>query len=354
MLHAYITLYHSVFNQFNLIHRRWNPVLNEKNTCSPGESVRRLISRYFLVRTGEEANSCGPAASYETDMQPFDGVDMVPCLRASWWPSEEFFKRSRVRDWPPAAVREEMRQFGIHLVPVGAKGSSTELHEFRLSFSRPEVVAAWHLLPEQRNSLCMLKLCKVKLGPEGKPVKSYFMKTALFWLCQDTDVTQWTSITQGMHMIIDYLERAVDARYLGCFFWSEINLLRQSSPSDLAEMRHTLSLLRRNLTPLLAHGLSPFIEGRLAPCILRESSQQLSERQLRVCLTRCLVMYAVITGCVTHGLYLHFQFQTRFLIQGNFRLERCIPPLEAAGLAFAVHNSMQQSLLFYALTVAPR
>ena len=72
-------------------------------------------------------------------------------------------------------------------------------------------------------------------------------------------------------MIIDYLDRAIDARYLGCFFWAEINLFRQSPPADLAMMRHTLSLLRRNMTRLLAHELSVYIEQGLAPIILHET-----------------------------------------------------------------------------------
>ena len=60
---------------------------------------------------------------------------------------------------------------------------------------------------------------------------------------------------QGMHMITDYLLNAVETRYLGCFFWSAINLFRQLSPAELAAMRRTLSLLRRNMTRLLAHAL---------------------------------------------------------------------------------------------------
>ena len=309
-----------------------------------GESLRQLIKRFFLLRDFVGVTSCGPATNVGFDAF-FGGLDMVPCLRASWWPSEEFFQRSRARDWPPAAVRDDIRQFGIHLVPVGAKGSSTEQHEFRVSFSRAEAVCAWHLLPPERCSLIALKTCKTALGPEGKPVKSYYMKTALFWLCQDSDVNQWTSIKQGMLMIIDYLERAIDSRYLGCFFWSEINLFRPLSPADLAAMRHTLSLLRRNMTRLLAHGLSSYIEMHLAPIILREPCQQLSERQLRVCLARGLMCVAVLTG-----------FTEAML--SNSSIESSLIPTflrsaSVAELAVILHRYRLQNYMFLALTMAP-
>ena len=313
--------------------------------------LRRGMYLFYKANNARDfdMSESGPATAFITQCDygvGIDGVDMVPCLRANWWPSEEFFQRSRVRDWPPAAVRDDIRQFGIHLVPVGAKGSSTELHEFRLSFSRPELVAAWHLLPQQRDSLVMLKVCKSALGLEGKPVKSYYMKTALFWLCQDREVKQWTSLRKGMNMIINYLESAIDARYLGCFFWSEINLFRQSSPADLAAMRHTLGLLRRNMTRLMAHKLSLYIELFLAPIIFRESSRRLSECQLRVCLTRELVATAVRQGL--HYSMLPMHKNEKHMIQMLLRSSA------AAELAGALHTlRCQQSYLFLALTVAP-
>ena len=134
------------------------------------ESVRQLIYDYctMLVDAGE-LTLTGPATSFHSvtlDRFERDGFDMVPCLRALWWPSDEFFKRQRTCDWPPASARDDIEDFGIHLVPVGAKGSETEREEWRLSFSRAEVVAARHLSPEQQLSIIMSKACKTALGPQ--------------------------------------------------------------------------------------------------------------------------------------------------------------------------------------------
>ena len=190
----------------------------------------------------------------------------------------------------------------------------------------------------------MLKLCKDKLGPYGKPVKSYYMKTALFWLCQDTDVEQWTGTMHGMRMILDYLEKAIDARYLGCFFWSEINLFRQLSPADLAAMRHTLSLLRRNMTRLLVQDISPHI-NTMAQLISHEPSEQPLERQLRVCLARYMLIMAIRDGLRFRGP--HIDTDTTRIIQEDIQVG------VALERTCALQLRLNQSCMFLALTVAP-
>ena len=221
---------------------------------------------------------------------------MVPCLRAPRWPSDEFFKRRRTCDWPPAATRDEIEDFGMHLVPVGAKGSRTEREEWRLSFSRAEVVVAWHLTPTQLLSLILSKACKTALGPKGKEVKSYYLKTALFWLCQETPSHQWKSAMQGLMLMMDYLEKAINDRHLPCFFWTGINLLNKSTLDELDAMRQTVGLIQRHATRLVAHELSPMIEGLLSDRLLNHPADSLTEDQLRACFTGQLVADAVEMG----------------------------------------------------------
>ena len=55
-----------------------------------GDSIRQLNQRYCLIkRPGQLTGGSGPATSYSCD-EPFDGYDMVPCLRANWWPRRSF------------------------------------------------------------------------------------------------------------------------------------------------------------------------------------------------------------------------------------------------------------------------
>ena len=176
-------------------------VLQEKSpSCTHAEQLpferkraRSLLDACYKVYCPErQRNTAGPSTSSsitESELSPLGGQvtehDHVACLYVpGWWPSDEFFQRTPSYDWPPKAVRDEIRVFGVHLVPVGASGSPTEDTEWRLSCSRAELVLASYLTEIQAWSLIAFKTCKSAMGAEGKSVKSYFAKTALFWLCQ--------------------------------------------------------------------------------------------------------------------------------------------------------------------------
>ena len=58
-------------------------------------------------------------------------------------------------------------------------------------------------------------------------MKSYHIKTAALWLCQDTPREEWKDPINAMHMILDELEEAATDGTLYCFFWTKINLLAE-------------------------------------------------------------------------------------------------------------------------------
>ncbi|KAF0297243.1 Protein MB21D2 [Amphibalanus amphitrite] len=318
--------------------------------------IRRLLQLSAEVRRrpGDTLGASGPATALTSNSRPrlagSNDDDLVPCLRAPWWPAAEFVTRRRTRDWPPAAVRREIQQFGVHLVPTGCAGSSTELSEWRLSFSRAEVVAAWHLTEQQRCSLIALKACKARLGPHGKGVKSYYMKTALYWLCQERPASGWASPTQGARDILDFLEEAVTAGRLPSFFWAEINLLGRTTAEEREGMLGTLSLLRRELPRLLLAACAQLHMRTLGP-VLVAAGQPLSEHQLRTCLARALVLEAVI---------LMASFGTG-LIQNQDSIQVTVPVLVRAAAAPELRRMCwlaaalvgPQLLLLRALLVAP-
>ncbi|KAF0292300.1 hypothetical protein FJT64_009698 [Amphibalanus amphitrite] len=169
---------------------------------------------------------------------------------------EEFRTRPRVTDFPPAEAREDICRFGVHLVPTGHPGSPTEHIELRLSFSRAEVVAAWHLFPTVRIAIHGLKNVrnemkkrrkKTAVKETKKHLKSYHIKTTALWLCQDVPRESWTSATTAMYMILDRLEEAVGERTLHCFFWTEINLFEEFSAEDMDAMRLQIQKIRKIL-----------------------------------------------------------------------------------------------------------
>ena len=234
--------------------------------CEHGEkrqfsaaAVRHLVQDWCRVRHSPDViiETPGPAVNVSLRGARDGGTDWVPCLRLPVWPGEEEFRsRQRVTDFPPAEVREDIVRFGVHLVPTGHQDSRNELIEFRLSFSRAELVAGWHLFATVRVAVQGLKNVKNVMKKRrkkttdtqtGKQLKSYHIKTAALWLCQDTPREQWAGPIKAMHMILDRLEEAIKTGTLLCFFWTEINLLAGFSEKDLLAMGRQIVKMRKSM-----------------------------------------------------------------------------------------------------------
>ena len=261
--------------------------------------VRRLMYAALLLDSDAdtEIGCSGPAAAVSP--QPGHtpaGLDNVPCLRLRQWPSEEFFQRWRAQDWPPPAARDDIRRFGVHLVPVGSKHSATDEDEWRLSFSRAEVVAAWHLPDLYRAALRSVKNAKNLLGDDGKGLKSYYIKTVTLWLRQDQPSDRWRSVTEAALAILDRLDAAAAAGSLPCFFWAEIDLFRFLSGAELAALRRAVALLRARLVPLLTVWAAFYCPPALRPLLETDAGPwPLPERQIRTCLARGLICWGVMS-----------------------------------------------------------
>ena len=286
-----------------VLQERRDGCVHEEPLPFRSDSVRRLMDTFFRLESPDfQQNIAGPsvAGAMPASHVPYFGevteMDRVACLYVpGWWPSDEFFERPRRNDWPPKATRDEVRQFGVHLVPTGARGSPTEDLEWRVSFSMSELVTASHLTNTQADSLIVFKTGKNVMGQEGKAVKSYFAKTALFWLCQDLPADAWTCAVQDVVKIISFLENAVKARHLPAFFCQDINLLRFTSRNERKAMLKTLDRMRKYITELLVQNRMICLYLSAA---LRGETGQVSERQLRVCMTRRSIVRAVQWTCV--------------------------------------------------------
>ena len=285
-----------------VLQERRDGCVHEEPLPFRSDSVRRLMGTFFRLESPNlQQSMAGPSvagarpAAHVPRRGEVTEFDRVACLYVpGWWPSDEFFDRQRNNDWPPKATRDEIRQFGVHLVPTGARGSPTEDSEWRVSFSRPELVTASHLTDIQARSLIFFKTGKNVMGQKGKAVKSYFAKTALFWLCQDLPADAWTSAVQGAKKIIGYLENAVKARRLSAFFCADINLLRFTSENERKAMLKTFDSMRKNIKKLLVQN---WVIYHHLSSALRGETGQVSERQLRICMTRRIIVMAVLWTC---------------------------------------------------------
>ena len=265
----------------------------------PPDSIRRLMWYHCRVRSPPDAEitRSGPAVNVRLSGALHGGDDRVPCLRLPWWPDRDVFLcRRRVTDFPPAATRRDLCRYGVHLVPTGRPGSETEEFEYRVSFSRAEVITVRHLSPVQHGTITTVKGMKNALKDSGATpaLKSYYVKTAVLWLAQDQPSERWMGITDGVNMVLDWLEHHLSAGHLPCFFWPAINLVGGRDTAEVEDIIITVQLMRRQEDILLMAccgskwpGLDTMLEG---------GSEPLSEPQLRLRLTRRLVRQAVLEG----------------------------------------------------------
>ena len=162
---------------------------------------------------GGKITIAGPATNNVWSHDVTDGgIDYVPCLRLpGWWPAEqEFANRYRQADFPPAEARDDMRKFGVHLVPTGRPGSETEAIEWRISLSRAEIVAAYNLSAVQHATITTVKQMKNTLEKNGMTstdkhctLKSYFIKSAVLCLVQDNPIGSWAGVSDGVCWVLD-------------------------------------------------------------------------------------------------------------------------------------------------------
>ncbi|KAF0300156.1 hypothetical protein FJT64_027282 [Amphibalanus amphitrite] len=108
-------------------------------------------------------------------------------------------------------------------------------------------------------------------------VKSYYAKTALLWLCEQTPKDDWTTVSQSVIKLLDFLDDAVDTGKLPCYFWSEVNLLRFTSQGDREVMKKALHDIRQNLNSHLAREFCVYKPGLQE--MLTQTTTKLTERQ---------------------------------------------------------------------------
>ena len=125
---------------------------HEDPVALPADTIRQLMWNFCRANYpgDNEITRPGPAVNVRPPECTTGGFDHVPCLRLRWWPeAEDFLARHRetsssrdftATDFPPMKTRKDICSFGVHLVPTGCPGSATKDVEYRVSFSRAEVV----------------------------------------------------------------------------------------------------------------------------------------------------------------------------------------------------------------------
>ncbi|XP_071139011.1 cyclic GMP-AMP synthase-like receptor 2 [Mytilus edulis] len=133
----------------------------------------------------------GPCLSNITD-----DYDLACCLKCDQWVSQAqpwiFRQRSM---WPSPELISSITSCGVFFVPIGYKGSIHENFQWRMSFSVAEKILIFSFSHTQLLCYALLKVLLKEIVAREEDLEellcSYFLKTLMFWIAEETETSVW-------------------------------------------------------------------------------------------------------------------------------------------------------------------
>ena len=182
-----------------------------------------------IARQGPSIEGWGP---YEDTSQ--SGTDNVLSIHCPFWPdsASEWRTRSRQYAWPSPSDIKSIIDFGFHLVPVGHPHSDRNMMEWRISFSVAERTLVWSFNHAQMQCYAVLKIILKEFinphcNPDNRVLCSYFIKTFLFWIYEETDLSYWCyeNLRDCIMYLLSGFRECILRTSLNHYFIPEFNLL---------------------------------------------------------------------------------------------------------------------------------
>lgn len=182
-------------------------------------------------------------------------VDYVHSLHCQEWPevASGWIHRHRPSGWPSPRLIRDIAKQGCHVVPVSHRQSQWPSVEWRLSFSEAEVTLALTLSSIPRRCYIFLKLLHMyKFQRPGVALVTYFLKTALFWICESISLSEWKEMktVEGIQRLLQFLLNSCEKRALPNYFVPQNNLF---SGLGLVQMSKTKEAIREVLENPVQH-----------------------------------------------------------------------------------------------------
>jgi len=189
-------------------------------------------------------------------------VDCVVCVRCLVWPLQaaDWSRRHRNYDWPDSATVDRVVSNGCDVVPVAHRQCRQHewmsTHQWRLSFSRAEIVLLNSWMPVQQIVYHMLRVFmkterltdSADNSGAGK-LNNYHIKTLMLWACELKPKSWWTNdlnlvriCVQLLHTLADWLTDARCQHY----FINNCNLIDNSF--NVTNIGHLASIDKRWLS----------------------------------------------------------------------------------------------------------
>lgn len=180
-----------------------------------------------------------------------NSMDNVPCLIVEEWPStaRNLDDICQPDFWPERDLMEScISKSRCYLVPVPHNKSQNSNIEWRYSFSEMETRLSLSVPLVAKKCFLLLKtLLKLKIQ-QFCALKSYHLKTALYWLCNETRIASWKqmSLTDGLELLVKKMVSFLKAKTLPSFFIVKNNLISHWSDQEVQDALSVMSKCNEN------------------------------------------------------------------------------------------------------------
>ena len=192
-----------------------------------------------------------------TKLPSLSTLDDVPCVRLLGWPSvtKSWPTRDRSYAWPCSAVISEVLLNGCDLVYVSHRDYKHDIHQWRYSFSRAEVILIRSWTPIQQIVYHLLRyVVKQTIIREwkndDKVICTYHLKTLMLWACERKSPVWWESncVLELCSKLLKTLMKWIMKKHCPHYFMPEWNLLdftmKQSRYVDTIDTLRILVYIR--------------------------------------------------------------------------------------------------------------
>ncbi|XP_071160869.1 cyclic GMP-AMP synthase-like receptor 2 [Mytilus edulis] len=182
-----------------------------------------------------------------------DRYDNAYCLKMDKWISQAVPWINRPRSsWLSPEIISKITVNGVLFVPIGFKNSIHEDLEWRISFSVAEKFLIFSFNHTQLLCYALLKIVLKEIIEKNENLKgllcSYYLKTLMFWISDDTNPTDWRpdNIIPCFMSCLKRLLYCIEYSTLLHYFITDFNFFCLRLNTEV-EKKKSLSNLLRNL-----------------------------------------------------------------------------------------------------------
>ncbi|CAC5383881.1 unnamed protein product [Mytilus coruscus] len=175
----------------------------------------------------------GPAARYGNTFTNYDFVLGFECFCPDL--IEKWVRRSRHHGWPDPDLIKIISTLEGHVVPVANKGSNFPVTEWRICYTKAELLLMQSLTDSQTKLYVLLKLItKSLLHPLCSAMTSYIMKNVVLWMVETNpkETFSQNSLIDKLLEALLYLKQCLQSNILKSYMIAERNLLEGRIPEN--------------------------------------------------------------------------------------------------------------------------